>query len=45
MDKIYRPSKPNKSDLIRLYKVINNIIKDEDCYYTSQELDGKGKVL
>lgn len=45
MDKVYRPSKPNKLDLIRLYKVINSIIKDDDCYYTSNELEGKEKVL
>lgn len=44
MDKVHRPSKPNKLNLIRLYKVINSIIKDDDCYYTSQELAGKEKV-
>lgn len=44
MDKVHRPGKPNKLNLIRLYKVINSITKDDDCYYTSQELAGKEKV-
>ena len=37
MDKINRPSKPNKDDLIKLYDMCNSIFKKEELFYTKEE--------
>lgn len=42
-DKIIRPDKPKKEDLINLYDILNKIIKKEDCFYTKEELKEKTK--
>lgn len=37
MDKINRPSKPRKDDLIKLYDICNSIFKNKECFYTKEE--------
>ena len=37
MDKIYRPERPKKDDLKRVYDVFNEIFKD--CFYTKEEFE------
>lgn len=37
MDKIVRPTKPKKEDLIKLYDVCNSIFKKKDLFYTKEE--------
>lgn len=44
MDKVHRPEKPTKEDLIRVYKIINKIIYEDDCYYKDEEMKGKVKL-
>ena len=44
MNTIHRPDKPKREDLIRLYKAINKIIRDDDCYYKDEEMKGKVKL-
>ncbi len=43
-DKIHKPDKPKREDLITLYTVINQLIKDDDCYYSKNDERIKGKV-
>jgi hypothetical protein len=38
MDKVHRPSKPKKEDLIRVYDVFNEIFKGKDMFYTTEEM-------
>lgn len=38
MDKVYRPEKPKKEDLKRLYDVCNKIFKKKECFYTKEEV-------
>lgn len=37
MDKIIRPEKPKKDDLVKLYDVCNSIFKKKECFYTKEE--------
>ena len=37
MDKIIRPEKPKKNDLIKLYDVCNSIFKKKELFYTKEE--------
>lgn len=37
MDKVNRPSKPKKDDLIKLYDICNSIFKNKECFYTKEE--------
>lgn len=43
-DKIYRPDEPKKEDLLKVYKVIRNLIKDDNCYYINNDTRLRGKV-
>ena len=45
MDKIHRPDKPTKEDLIRLYKIFNKIIYEDDCYYNDDDLKEKECIV
>ena len=38
MDKVNRPEKPKKDDLIKLYDVCNSIFKKKELFYTKEEL-------
>jgi hypothetical protein len=38
MDRVHRPEKPKKEDLIRIYDVCNRIFKDKECFYTAEEV-------
>lgn len=38
MDKVYRPEKPKREDLIKVYDVFNEIFKSQECFYTEEEL-------
>lgn len=38
MDKVYRPIKPKKEDLIKVYDVFNEIFKGKDMFYTTEEM-------
>ena len=37
MDKIHRPEKPKKADLIKLYEVCNKVFKSKECFYSQEE--------
>ena len=37
MDKVNRPNKPKKEDLINLYDICNKIFKKGECFYTKDE--------
>lgn len=37
MDKVVRPNKPKKDDLIKLYDICNSIFKKKECFYTKEE--------
>ena len=37
MDKINRPDKPKRDDLIKLYDVCNSIFKKKELFYTKEE--------
>lgn len=37
MDKVNRPEKPKKDDLIKLYDVCNSIFKNKELFYTKEE--------
>ena len=39
MDKVHRPQKPKRADLIRLYDVCNQVFKNKDCFYTKEQLE------
>ena len=38
MDKVHRPKEPKKEDLKKVYDVFNEVFRNKDCYYTSEEL-------
>ena len=38
MDKVNRPIKPNRDDLIKVYDVLNRVFKNNaKCFYTKDE--------
>lgn len=38
MDKVNRPSKPKREDLIKVYDVLNRVFRNNPkCFYTSEE--------
>lgn len=37
MDRVFRPEKPKKQDLINLYDVCNSIFKKKELFYTKEE--------
>lgn len=38
MDKVNRPIKPKREDLIKVYDVLNRVFKNNDrCFYTKEE--------
>lgn len=38
MDKVNRPSKPNRDDLIKVYDVLNRVFKNNArCFYEKEE--------
>lgn len=38
MDKVHRPNKPKKEDLIKVYDVLNKVFKhNENCFYGKEE--------
>ena len=39
MDKVHRPERPKRADLIRLYDVCNKVFKGKDCFYTKEEFE------
>lgn len=39
MDKVHRPSKPKREDLIKVYDVFNEIFKNKECFYTAEEFE------
>lgn len=39
MDKVHRPDKPKKADLIKLYEVCNKVFKNNECFYTKEEFE------
>lgn len=39
MDKINRPEKPKKEDLIKLYDICNQLFKKKECFYTKEEFE------
>ena len=43
MDKVHRPDKPDKKDLLKVYDVCNELFKSDDCFY-QEELKGKEKL-
>ena len=44
-DKVHRPKKPKREDLIKVYEIINKIISDSDCYYKEiGDVGGKEKL-
>ncbi len=38
MNKVNRPEKPKKDDLVKLYDVCNEIFKKKECFYTKEEV-------
>ena len=38
IDKVYRPEKPKREDLIKVYDVFNEIFKSDKIFYTEEEL-------
>lgn len=43
MDKVNRPDKPKKEDLIRLYDICNQIFKKKECFYKNEKQVEKEK--
>ena len=39
MDKVHRPHKPKRKDLIKVYDVFNSIFKEPKNFYTKEEFD------
>lgn len=37
MDKVNRPERPKREDLIKVYDVFNEIFKNKECFYTAEE--------
>lgn len=37
-DRIKRPDKPKREDLINLYDILNKIIKNDNCFYSPEEV-------
>lgn len=37
MNKVNRPKKPKKENLVKLYDVCNEIFKNKNCFYTKEE--------
>lgn len=37
MDRVNRPNKPKKEDLIKLYDVCNKIFNKKECFYEKEE--------
>jgi hypothetical protein len=38
MDKVIRPDKPKKEDLIKVYDVLNRVFRNNaKCFYTKEE--------
>lgn len=38
MNKVNRPEKPKKDDLVKLYDVCNKIFNKKECFYTKEEV-------
>lgn len=45
MDKIIRPEKPKKDDLIKVYDVCNSIFKKKEFFYSKEEFELKKKEM
>lgn len=39
MDKVNRPEKPKREDLIKVYDICNKVFKKSRCFYTKEEFE------